>query len=483
MPRPGRAPIWGAALVLALVAAPAARADDFFGVTPGDELVNFSSLDTSVQAPLELTGLGVFDQVVALDVRPATGGLYGIVQGLTGSVRLVRIDQESGVVTTIGLPVTLSGASAGIGMDFDPIDDRVEVVTSGDDAFRLNPENGAVATLAAPPPTSDFVAFAYTPPGPGSIAVAVDSVSDKLFIGSGSGTVAEIGLLDENIGVTTSLDFGPSGRLWMYSTAPASRLSDITLATGFADEVGGVAPLTAMTARWTGAFELGAPTVAGAEADGTVVVTVRRLPPVDGRAQVAWATADGTAKAGADYTAASGELAFEPGESTATVSVPLLDDAVAEGGERFSVALSSVDGVPAGPAGSVVIVDDDPASAAPPPADTTAPAIARGGAATQRVLRQRGVFIVVTPTEAGTVTAKGRVSIRGSSKSLKLRPVTKQLADGRTATLKLTLKPKALTAIRRALEARKRPAAKVTVTATDAAGNLTTKSRTIKLKR
>ena len=101
MRHPRRPPIWGAALVLALVAA-AARADDFFGVTPADELVKFSSLDTSVQAPLELTGLGVFEQVVALDVRPATGGL-GIAQGLTGSVRLVRIDQASGVVTAIGL--------------------------------------------------------------------------------------------------------------------------------------------------------------------------------------------------------------------------------------------------------------------------------------------------------------------------------------------------------------------------------------------
>ena len=181
-------------------------------------------------------------------------------------------------------------------MDFDPIDDRVEVVTSGDDAFRLNPENGAVTMLAAPPPMSDFVAFAYTPSFPGTIAVSVDSVSDKVFTGSGSGAVSEIGLLDEDIGVATSLDFGPSGRLWMYSTAPASRLSDITLATGYADEVGSVAPLKAMTARWTGAFELGAPTVAGAEADGTAVVTVRRLPPVDGRAQVAWTTADGTAR-------------------------------------------------------------------------------------------------------------------------------------------------------------------------------------------
>ena len=48
---------------------------------------------------------------------------------------------------------------------------------------------------------------------------------------------------------------------------------------------------------------------------------------------VDYATADGTAVAGEDYTAASGALAFAAGETEKTVSVPVLDDSHDEGSE------------------------------------------------------------------------------------------------------------------------------------------------------
>lgn len=65
----------------------------------------------------------------------------------------------------------------------------------------------------------------------------------------------------------------------------------------------------------------------------------------------------------------------------------------------------------------------------------------------------------------------------------KLTPVSKQVSGGAKARLKLKLKRRALAAIGRALQAGKRLSAKVTVTAKDAAGNVTTKRRTIGLKR
>jgi hypothetical protein len=123
------------------------------------------------------------------------------------------------------------------------------------------------------------------------------------------------------------------------------------------------------------------------------------------------------------------------------------------------------------------------AATPPPPPDTTAPALALGGARSQRVLRQRGVVVVATPAEACTVVAKGTVVVRGSAKVFRFVPVTKQVGKGRTATLKLTLKRKALSAIGGAMRAGKRVSAKVTITAKDAAGNVTTKGRTIRLKR
>jgi hypothetical protein len=116
--------------------------------------------------------------------------------------------------------------------------------------------------------------------------------------------------------------------------------------------------------------------------------------------------------------------------------------------------------------------------------DTTAPALQFSGATSQKALRQRGVIVVVrAPAEPFTVTAKGKVAVRGSAKVFKLTPVTKQVSTGAKATLKLKLKRSALAAIARALRAGKKLSAKVTVRAEDAAGNVTTKPRTVRLKR
>ena len=59
---------------------------------------------------------------------------------------------------------------------------------------------------------------------------------------------------------------------------------------------------------------------------------------------VDYATADGSAKAGADYTAASGTLVFAPGETAKTVTVAILDDAIDEGKETFLLKLSNPQG-------------------------------------------------------------------------------------------------------------------------------------------
>jgi hypothetical protein len=56
---------------------------------------------------------------------------------------------------------------------------------------------------------------------------------------------------------------------------------------------------------------------------------------------VSFATTDGTAIAGSDYTQTSGTLTFAPGQTTRTILVQTLDDTVAEGSETFTVILSN----------------------------------------------------------------------------------------------------------------------------------------------
>ncbi len=56
---------------------------------------------------------------------------------------------------------------------------------------------------------------------------------------------------------------------------------------------------------------------------------------------VDFATSDGTAIAGSDYTATNGTLTFLAGDTTKTVNVPVLNDALNEADETFTLTLSN----------------------------------------------------------------------------------------------------------------------------------------------
>ena len=76
---------------------------------------------------------------------------------------------------------------------------------------------------------------------------------------------------------------------------------------------------------------------------------------------VSYATANGTALAGSDYTAASGTLTFAPGVTTQTVSVAVLGDLRFEADETFAVNLSGAQNATiADNQGLGTIVNDDP---------------------------------------------------------------------------------------------------------------------------
>jgi probable HAF family extracellular repeat protein len=60
--------------------------------------------------------------------------------------------------------------------------------------------------------------------------------------------------------------------------------------------------------------------------------------------RVNFATADGTALAGSDYTAAAGTLVFNPGETGKTINVEVRGDRLREPDESFFVTLSAADG-------------------------------------------------------------------------------------------------------------------------------------------
>ena len=78
------------------------------------------------------------------------------------------------------------------------------------------------------------------------------------------------------------------------------------------------------------------------EAEGAVLVFSVTLSRASSRTiTVSYATQDGTAQAGSDYTAASGALTFNPGDTSQTVSVTVLTDSDDEGQETLTLTLSN----------------------------------------------------------------------------------------------------------------------------------------------
>ena len=78
--------------------------------------------------------------------------------------------------------------------------------------------------------------------------------------------------------------------------------------------------------------------------DETIDFAVSLSRASSGTVTVDYATADGTATAGSDYTAQQGTLTFAPGDTAKTVAVPVLDDAVDEGEETLTFRLANATG-------------------------------------------------------------------------------------------------------------------------------------------
>lgn len=113
-------------------------------------------------------------------------------------------------------------------------------------------------------------------------------------------------------------------------------------------------------------------------------------------------TADGTATAGYDYAPAADTLTFAPGETSRTVSIPVIADVVAEADESVLLNLSNpVNAVIAVPQGQAVIVDEDlPGTIS----------FEKAALSVTEPTEAKGIRVVRTSGSAGTVTVAWQVT-------------------------------------------------------------------------
>ncbi|WP_161810735.1 DUF4394 domain-containing protein [Steroidobacter agaridevorans] len=128
-------------------------------------LVAFPSvLASGFDTPVTIAGVIDGDTLVSIDRRPQNGFLYGLgYNAVAGSVRLYNISSQTATATPIGVvgqfvmadgttPVRIGvDATTVFGMDFNPTVDRVRVVNSAGQNFRMNPNNGALVDFDPTP--------------------------------------------------------------------------------------------------------------------------------------------------------------------------------------------------------------------------------------------------------------------------------------------------------------------------------------------
>ncbi|HEY0430095.1 MAG TPA: Calx-beta domain-containing protein [Pyrinomonadaceae bacterium] len=131
-----------------------------------------------------------------------------------------------------------------------------------------------------------------------------------------------------------------------------------------------------------GAIQFSASTATVGEGAGGISLTVTRTGGAASGVSINFGTANGTATGGVDYTATSGTLTFAANETSKTIIVPILEDALVEGNENFTVNLTSpTGGATLGTPASltVTITDNDTCSYLINPTSQSVPASGASG--------------------------------------------------------------------------------------------------------
>ena len=266
------------------------------------------------------------------------------------------------------------------GVDFNPVPDRLRVVSDAEQNLRINVATGATivdgalayaAADAGAGSNPGVAAAAYTNSVAGTTTTTlfdIDTTRDALVTQAPPNdgvlnTVGSLGIGD--VTAVAGFDIGADGNRAYASlvTASGTGVYTINLTTGAATLVAaaGRATLEDVTVATP---RVGVASVTAAEGS-TATLTVTRTGDVADPLTVDFATAAGTAEEGADFTRTTGTLSFAAGETSKTITVPTVADGFVEGAETFSVALSnaSAGSVFTARTATVTITDDEDGTA------------------------------------------------------------------------------------------------------------------------
>jgi Domain of unknown function (DUF4394) len=205
-----------------------------------NNLLIFNLVTPATPVTKAIVGLQVGENILGIDMRPATGQLYA----LGSTSRLYTINMASGAATVVGTaPFTTLLSGTSFGFDFNPTVDRIRVVSNSGQNLRLDPNTGLIAAidLSLNPGAPAVSAAAYTNNFAGTTTTAlyvIDPSTDRLYLQNppNNGTLVDVGALGINVETDNGFDIG--GRTNMayalLTVGTTTKIYSINLSTGAA---------------------------------------------------------------------------------------------------------------------------------------------------------------------------------------------------------------------------------------------------------
>lgn len=368
-----KTPIHLLACALILWLSPSASATAIYALTNDNRLlVVDATVPQNVLSIRTITGLDAGDVVVGIDVRPLNGQLYALSNGeglytinpaTAAATKVAELAADPADVT----PPVYTGMNGTIfSIDFNPVVDRLRVVSDAEQNLRIHPDTGLVmADLPLAYAVGDanenmnpqIGGIAYSNNIAGAATTSLFGIDDEtlqivLQNPPNSGTLNSNAPFGHPNATHVGFDIAPGGTAYVGGKheipgAPIEFiLATVDPATGLGDSHGpigdGTIPIRDLAVAPTLTFS--APHYAIFENGGSATITVNREGFLNTSVAVQFTTLSQTASAGSDYTTAFGTLSFSANETTQTFQVPILNDIFPEIDETLGLLLSNVTG-------------------------------------------------------------------------------------------------------------------------------------------
>jgi hypothetical protein len=113
--------------------------------TNGTTITRFDDANLATTVTTPVVGLQVGETLVGFDVRPAGGGLFAV--GSTS--RVYTVDPVTGLAVQAGSLISPALSGTKFGVDFNPVPDRLRIVSDTEQNLRVNATTGATINDAA----------------------------------------------------------------------------------------------------------------------------------------------------------------------------------------------------------------------------------------------------------------------------------------------------------------------------------------------